>query len=230
MTFAQTLDRFLTLTRELWSSQAGWILLLSALTGLLYLLPDSASVPLGLVVVLVLATLTVFWVKVAAAEGRLDAGAFEGKAPDWLGYLGVVLGMFTVFVGLAVVVLVPVLILPFFVIVAAFLWLGLALLLVLYEPAIYVGASGFSDALEKTWALLRRFEQRGALLEARFWYPLLLGPVVVVPQFFLPAHGLAAAISNFLVALVQIPWFVAQLVVLYENIWREREGPAEPSG
>ncbi len=228
MTFARTLDRFLPLARELWSSQAGWILLLSALTGLLYLLPDEVSVSLSLALVLVLATLTVFWVKVAASEGHLDASAFQGKTPDWLGYLGVVLGTFTVFVALALVLVLPVLFLPFSIVVFGFLWIGLALLLVLYEPVLYVEATGFGDALGKTWTLLRRFERRGALLEARFWYPLLLGLAVVVPQFFLPAQGLVAAISNFLVALVQIPWFVAQLVVLYENIWRE--GAAEPSG
>jgi len=229
MTFAQTLDRFLTLARELWSSQSGWILALAALTGLLYLLPDAAAVPLGFALVLITAMLAVFWLRVAAAEGRLDAVAFKGKTPEWIVYLGVVLGVFTVFSVLAVVFVLPVLLVPLFIVVAMFLWLVLAFLLVLYEPVVYVEAKGFSDALAKTWTLLRRFERREALLEARFWYPLLLGLVVVVPQFFLPARGFSAAVGNFLVALVQIPWFVAQLVVLYENIWRERGVAAELS-
>ncbi len=220
MSFAQTFDRFLALTRELWSSQPGWILALSALSGLLYLLPQPAVAPLGFVHVLALATLSVFWVKVAAREGRLDAAAFEGKVPDWLAYLGVALGVFVVFMALAVLFFLPVFLLPFLIAVTVFLWLGLALLLVFYEPVVYVEAEGFVEAMMQTWTLVRRFEQRPALLEARFWYPVLLGLAAVLPQIFLPERGFSGAAGNFLLALVQIPWFAAQLVVLYENIWR----------
>jgi len=223
MTFAQTLDRFLILARELWSSQGVWILALSAFAGLLYLLPDAAAVPLGFANVLALAALAVFWLRVAAAEGSLDAAAFEGKDPEWLVYLGVVLGVFTIFAALALVSMLPIIITPLFGVVSMFIWFVLVLLLVLYEPVVYVEAEGFGDAMAKTWALLRRFERREVLLEARFWYPFLLGLAAALPQFFLPEKGFAAAVGNFLVALVQIPWFVAQLIVLYENIWHSHK-------
>lgn len=221
MSFSETVYRVAALASELWRHQSGWILLTAGLYGFSYLFPYDVANVIILFASLVQMALYVYWMK-AGAKGGFTAESFAKVELDWLGNVGITLGIglpFAVAFGLSAVLLA---LGSLGWLIAGFVWFGLLVLLELYSPPVAIRARGFREAWSETVSLLRRMEKRQALTSSAFWYPALLGLAVSFLELFInPNGGLSAAIVGFALAAFQLAWYTAAQLVLYENIWAE---------
>jgi len=221
MSFMQTVQRIASLAVELWHAQSTWILLAAGLFGFSYLFPYETANAIALVASLVQLALYVYWMKVGSEAG-FSLEAFASREIDWLGNIGISLGIglpFAVVFGLSAALLAFG---PLGWLMVGFVWFVLLVLLELYSPPVAVRANGFRQALFLTISMLKKFKNRQALTSGAFWYPALLGLAASFLEVFVnPQGGFLSAIVAFALAVFQLPWYAAAQLVLYENVWAE---------
>ncbi|GEM_PF-6623805 len=229
MSYGETFNRVKTLALELWSAQQTVILTLAALGGLVVLLPQQMGMIVSLLVALVQATLSVYWLKAGARSGSLDAASLQKQDKDWPSYLGVGLGIFAS-IFLAVLIFFPLFFLGLpGVVVYAFLTIIAAFLVAYYTPKVQVQASGFMEALKLLYSLIISLAKREYFFSSKLWYPIslyILAGAISAAVLAPAKHGAAAAILTFLFDLIFIPVGAAVMLVVYENIWKEDEPAA----
>ncbi|WP_457631706.1 hypothetical protein [Oceanithermus sp.] len=216
-----------TLARQLWEAQMQWIVLIAALDGLSFLLPQGLADSLSVFIFLLEAALFVHWIKIGARVGGFDKEALQSEPISWWANVGVSLGAaLPVILVMVVLTFLLIAISPLVgIVVAGFLGFAALVLFEFYYPLVVVEARGFREAFSQMVGHLLKIDNRSALLEGRFWYPVLLtlaaGFLLI---FFNQSNGFFMAVVTFLYSLFMIPWSSAGQLVVYENVWKEARG------